>query len=525
VIVLIGFMGAGKTTVGRLVATRVGLPFVDTDEVIESREGRTIPELFEEGGEPAFRELERGAVLEVLDGPEAVVALGGGALGDPAVARALAGKDVVLLEVSLPEARKRTGEGRSRPMLQRDPLTLLKARRASYESAARATVATDGRTPEEVARAIAISLLGDAAAGELLRRVVVPLGRRSYEVVVGPDLLARLDGFLPDLPGAEKAFLVSDSGLDRSVEAAEGALLSRGLKVESIRLEGTERSKSVEVVAGLWDELAARGAHKRDLVLGLGGGVVSDVAGFVASTYARGMPLVHLPTTLLAQVDAAIGGKCGVNLPAGKNLLGAIYQPRAVICDIGVLSSLPDEEFRSGMAEVIKYGLIADPSLLADVGETYRKARDGDPPTLVSVVARCAAIKASFVASDEHDSGRRAFLNYGHTFAHAIERSHRFGGIRHGEAVAMGMMAAAYLSHEVGRLSEDGVAVHRDALESVGLPCTMELELEELESAWQHDKKYSEGVRFVLLNEIGHPQAGISVDRPSLRRALSRLAG
>lgn len=524
-IVLIGFMGAGKTTVGRLVAARLGLPFLDTDELIVQKQGRSIAEIFRDNGEPAFREFEREIVLETLSGPDAVVSLGGGALADPVVTAALQGKTVVHLEVSWAEVERRLGRDMSRPMLARpDPLALYKARRSTYEMVRAMTVDTDEHTPEETSRIIAIAAGGPRAAEEHSQRVVVPLGDRSYEVVVGRDLIAGIADHIPSLERAEKAFLVSHPSTERFAKEAEVALLGNGVQVHQLSIDEGERSKSLESVQRLWSELAAREAHRNDLMVGVGGGVVSDVTGFVAATYARGLQLVNVPTTLLAQVDAAIGGKCGVNLPEGKNLIGSIFQPSVVLCDVDVLASLAQEELRSGMAEVVKYGFIADPEFLDGIGRKARLLYEGDARTTVSLVTRSAATKASFVATDERDHGRRAFLNYGHTFAHAIEKLTGFGDVRHGEAVALGMMAAAYLSHELGRLNEYGVALHKRVLEDVGLPTTAELDPKELQDGWRHDKKYRKGVRFVLLNDIGVPEAGVKAPGPAVRAAIERMS-
>ncbi|MFP5353155.1 MAG: 3-dehydroquinate synthase [Actinomycetota bacterium] len=524
-IVLIGFMGTGKTTVGRMVAARLGLPFIDTDEAIEQRQGRSIRQIFEESGEPAFREIEREVVLAALGGDEAVVALGGGALGDPVVAALLQGKTVVHLKASWAEIQRRLRGDTARPLLRRhDPRALYEERSALYEMVGTLAIDTDDRSVADIALEIAIAVAGASAAEEHTQRVAVPLGDRSYEIVVGRDLVTRFDEFVPSLDAAEKAFLLGHPSTERFLKELSEALGARGVEVHVLTIPEGESSKSLSTIETLWDDLARREAHRADLVVGVGGGVVCDVAGFVAATYSRGLKLAHVPTTLLAQVDAAIGGKCGVNIPAGKNLIGAIYQPSVVLCDVDVLASLPQEELRSGMAEVVKYGFIADPESLSGMADTAKRLYDGDGCTTVSVVTRAAATKASFVATDERDFGRRAFLNYGHTFAHAIERLSGYGGIRHGEAVALGMMAAAYLSHELGRLSEYGVALHKRILDDVGLPTSAELDAADLQAAWKHDKKYDGGVRFVLLNDIGIPESGIAAPTSAIRAALERMS-
>lgn len=523
-IVLIGFMGAGKTTVGRILAARMGLPFVDTDQLASDRAGMSISEIFSKKGEPAFRELERDVVHETLGGRDSVVALGGGALGDPAIATALQGSSIVQLRVSWSEARRRLGDGASRPMLHTaDPKALFDQRQGLYEMVAKHHVATEGRRPEEIANEIAVLVGGPQVTDEQPQRVVVPLGQRAYDVVIGRDFLSRLSHLVPAAQEAEKAFLISHPSLDRFTKEAIDALEGAGTKTVLLHVAEGERSKSLAVTEDLWRRMAEEKARRHDLVIGVGGGVICDLAGFVAATFNRGMGLVHIPTTLLAQVDAAIGGKCGVNIPEGKNLIGAIYQPSVVLCDIDLLASVPQEELRSGMAEVVKYGLIADPEILDGIEEKAQKVYDGDARSLVGVVSRSASVKASFIASDERDEGRRAFLNYGHTFGHAIERLGGFEGVRHGEAVALGMMAAAYLSQGLGRLNEYGVEVHRRALQEVGLPIAADLSLDAMEEAWQHDKKFKGGVRFVLLDEIGRPQSGIPADRGAIGAALARM--
>jgi 3-dehydroquinate synthase/shikimate kinase/3-dehydroquinate synthase len=523
-IVLVGFMGAGKSTVGRILAARVGAPFVDTDALIEGRWGAPIAKIFTEEGEPAFREIERGIVAEVLEGEEAIVALGGGALTDPATTTALQWHTVVWLDVSYGEAMRRVGEDAGRPMLTvADPKALYEQRKGIYERVADHRVRVEGIDSEEVVSAIASKIGGLRARPDPVRRVTVALGDRSYDVVVGRGISEQVTTFVPPTPNAEKAMIVTHASLAPMAKQVAASLESRGLATGILPVPEGEVSKSIVVAESLWEQMVDGGWHRSDLVVAFGGGVVSDLAGFVAATYNRGVPLLNVPTTLLGQVDAAIGGKTGVNLPQGKNLVGAIHQPLVVVCDVDLLRSLPPEELRSGLAEVVKYGLIADATLLALVERQARAILSGDPEVLLDVVTRCVAVKASIVASDENERGVRAHLNYGHTFGHAIEHAAEFRGLRHGEAVALGMMAAAYLARELGRIDEDVVQTHRRVLQAMELPVTASLDLAALERAWRHDKKYQSGVRFVLLSAIGRVEAGIEAPRPALERAIERM--
>lgn len=287
-IVLVGFMGAGKTTIGRLLAAKVGLPFVDTDDLVQTRAGMSIPEIFAKVGEPGFRDLEREVALETLQGPESVVALGGGSLGDPAVATTLQHASVVHLEVSYGESRRRLGDGAGRPMLgATDPRALYDSRLRSYELVSQVSVPTDHRSPEELARQIAVELKGSSVAQEKVQRVVVPLRDRRYEVTVGRELLARLPSLVPGLSEARRAFVVTHPSLDRFAKEIELSLSESGCKTEQLRIPEGEGSKSLETVTTLWGALAERQAHRTDFVIGVGGGVVSDVAGFVAATYRK----------------------------------------------------------------------------------------------------------------------------------------------------------------------------------------------------------------------------------------------
>ena len=521
-IVLFGFMGAGKTSIGKLVARRTGLPFIDTDAEVQRRAGKSISQIFEQDGEGAFRSMEREVVANALEGPESVIALGGGAVIDPATRSAIEwAKHRFYLKVSFGDAMKRAGDG-TRPLLQKgDSRALYGDRLRVYERIPATPIDTTGRDPEGVAAEIAAALgHADTGAGDA-NTVAVPLGARSYDVIVGDGLWRRLGSILPKILEAETAFVVTHERLD--VTHVATALRERGLKVETTVVPEGEASKSLEQAGGLYDWLASASAHRKDLLVGIGGGVITDLVGFVASTYNRGMPVAYLPTTLLGQVDAAIGGKTGLNLTFGKNLVGTVHQPVVVVCDTSILTTLPDAELRSGMAEVVKYGLISDPGLLEVVRNGGDKLQAREPGWLIEVVTRSAEIKAGFVAGDERESGIRAHLNYGHTFAHAIERNAGFVGIRHGEAVALGMMAAAYLAHDMGRIDEELVRLHRDVLAEVGLPISADLDLADLEEGWLRDKKFAGEVSFVLLAGLGEPESGVKAPRSSLIAAVGRM--
>jgi 3-dehydroquinate synthase len=350
----------------------------------------------------------------------------------------------------------------------------------------------------------------------------VDLGTRSYPIVVGADLLVRAREFI-EAPKAETIALVSDA----AVAGLHGGSARRGLestaaRVEQFTLEPGEASKSAETLESLWRWLAGIGMHRSDLVAALGGGVVGDVAGFAAATYNRGVPLVQLPTTLLGQIDSAIGGKTAIDLPEGKNLVGAFHQPKAVICDTATLQTLPDAVFTTGMAEVIKHALIAEGTLADRLGAQSDAITSRDPEALTTLVVEAAGVKVRVVEEDETEQAARAFLNYGHTLAHALETVAGYAGRSHGEAVAIGMMFAANLATELGYA--DRVGIHRSLLETYGLPTTgAGYEYEDVARAWLTDKKYDAGMRFVLLEDLGRPVLVRDVPESALRKAYEAV--
>jgi 3-dehydroquinate synthase len=301
-------------------------------------------------------------------------------------------------------------------------------------------------------------------------------------------------------------------------------LASRELHVVPLAVPAGEDAKSLRVYETLLHQLATQEAHRDDVVVALGGGAVGDLTGFVASTYMRGMPVVQVPTTLTGMVDSAIGGKTAVNLPEGKNLIGTFHQPVAVIADVGTLATLPDRHYRTGLAEVAKYGLTLDLELLAGLEEDPGPVLARDPDALEALVARCAAAKARMVAADERDTGARLILNYGHTLGHAIERLDAFAGRTHGEAIAIGMIFAARLAHARGLADAALAARTQRLLKALGLETDGPLpSVREVLDAFRMDKKFHGTVRFVLLEDVGRPIVVDDVATDDVREVLIEM--
>ncbi|MEE8601174.1 3-dehydroquinate synthase [Euzebya tangerina] len=347
--------------------------------------------------------------------------------------------------------------------------------------------------------------------------IPVHLGARSYDIHVGAGILDQLDELVPWPTHARTAVVITNGVVADHYGGRVAAAIERaGLVVRSIRVPDGEQAKSTDTLAQIWQRMAGVPLLRDDVVIALGGGVVGDLAGFAAATWNRGVALVQVPTTLLAQVDSAIGGKTGINLAQGKNLVGAFHQPLAVISDVEVLATLPSRERRAGLGEVAKYGFIADPVVLDLLEDRPGSATAGDPAVLAEIVRRGSTVKAEVVSEDEFESGRRALLNYGHTIGHAIESLTAYDTYRHGEAVGLGMVAAAQLGERLG-ISEPGLADRTiSVLDGLGLP-TRGLRLDPRD-VWQvmaRDKKARDGVRFIISER---PGKAIVIDEP--RRSL-----
>jgi 3-dehydroquinate synthase len=358
-----------------------------------------------------------------------------------------------------------------------------------------------------------------------VRNVTVPLGNRSYRIKIGAGLLSRLGNECRRLGLGSRCAVITDSNVAPFyARATHATLADAGFEPVLITVPAGETAKSLRTVQFCYDELVVQHFERRSFIVALGGGVVGDLAGFVAATYLRGIPFVQVPTTLLAQVDSSVGGKVGVNLPAGKNLVGAFHQPKLVLCDLDTLATLPAREYRSGLAEVIKYGIIYDEALFARLERQMPALLKREAKTLAAVIARCCEIKAEVVHQDETESGLRAILNFGHTIGHALEAISNYGKYLHGEAISIGQVAAARLS--VRRLGLPPAHLERitTLLQRAGLPTEMELgdhQRQSLLAAMKLDKKVSGGeLKLVLARKIGEVQFGQKVPGALILRIL-----
>ena len=498
-LIFIGFMGAGKTSAARAAAGVLGVRAVDADHEIERQLGTTIEEYFETHGEAAFRAVEEEVVCGLLERTAApVVSLGGGAVTSERVRALLARHTVVLLDVDIETAWRRAGNKRRPLARDRERFVALHAeRRPLYDSLADAVLLDSSR--DEVRRAVhAVRSLSRAPAGTKLVWAAAASG--SYPVYLGEGLVG--SAFWP-VPG--RRFVITDDEVGARYRVKDAAA--------ELSMPAGEEHKTLATVERLLRALAAAGMDHDDHVVALGGGVVGDVAGFCAAVYQRGVRVVQVPTTLVAQVDSAYGGKTGVDLPEGKNYAGAYHQPAAVMVDPSTMATLPQAELASGWAEVIKTALIAG-------GPLWERVREGAPLDRDLVLA-CARTKLAVVAGDERDAGRRQILNLGHTVGHAIETVTGYRRYRHGEAVGLGLLAALELSGQAALRAE--VAALLDAR---GLPTSLDRAVEPgaVVAATRRDKKRRGGrVGFVLVESPGDVRPGRPVEEGELRRAVAEL--
>ncbi len=586
-IVLVGLSGSGKTAVAGRLARRLSWDHLDTDDMIVETEGRDIPRIFAESGEAEFRRLEREAVARVVALDRVVIATGGGAVLDPENrVRLWRNAFVVHLETrptALVERIENSRRGASaRPLLAgddpRDRLEQLRAERGPLYALADWTVRTEGLNPNQVATEVAAGwerhaatlvvrphrldevrearglapadarapTLGrlasesatrsdtprrdlptageDAADPDLAARVETPSG--AYPVYAGWDALARLPRWLRDARLGPVVHVVAD----RAVAGLYGArlmdvLAEGGFEPLMHALDLNEARKTLEAAEEVYDALVAARAERKHTILAFGGGVATDLGGYVAATYLRGLPLVQVPTSLLGMVDAAIGGKVAVNHRAGKNLIGAFYQPRLVVADAALLSTLPRREYISGWAEVIKHGLIMDTELLDWLEQDAESLLALAPEPLTRALRRSIALKAAVVGADEREDGPRLTLNYGHTIGHGLEAATGYHALLHGEAVAIGMCAAAEIARALGLIDSALVERQNTLIARFGLPSRApEVEVDSVLAAMKLDKKIvGKSLRFILLDRAGHTVIRDDVPAELVRDAIEMV--
>ncbi len=512
-VVLIGMPGSGKTAVGRKVAETLGWSLLDTDEMIARRTGRSVADLFAEGGEVDFREAERVVVREAAKTRRAVIATGGGVVLDARNMAALRRHGFIVSLAAAPEVllARMGADGGGRPLLAPDAparvQTLLAERALRYDDA---DVVLDAARPIEQ---LADDVLA-AVAAQAGDTVTVDLSERTYPVRIGAGILDLLGWEIRrTLPAAQAVILTHPRLWRRFGVRVEPALAAAGLSALVVSVPEGEGSKSLRRASAVFDRMATAGIDRTAVVIGLGGGVIGDLAGYVAGTYMRGLALVHLPTTLLAQVDSAIGGKAAVNHPRAKNLIGVFHQPAMVMADVETLKALPMREVHSGLAEVIKYGMVCDAELLAYVEERMDALLRREVDALRKCVRWCASIKARIVHEDERERGPRRLLNYGHTVGHALEIL-AGGSLTHGEAIAVGMNVEARIAGRLGLAAEEVVRRQEALLRHAGLPTAIPRDgpgVDETLGAMRLDKKVRHGE--LRLTLVGDPGKGV-IDEP-----------
>jgi shikimate kinase/3-dehydroquinate synthase len=532
-IFLVGLMGSGKTTVGRALAKRLNKRFFDSDHEIEARTGASIPLIFEIEGEASFRQREADMIRDLTACEGVVLATGGGSILDPQSRAYLKSRGLVIyLRAGVSSILLRTGHDKNRPLLQtadpRGRLEELSAQREPYYQEVADLIIETGRPnvqylvqtivaylenlPEQ-SKGAAFSGADSQTMTESRQALAEPitlqvdLGERSYPITIGHSLLASGERIADAVDGERAAIVTNTVVGPLYLDQVAQSLRAAGKRVTEIVLPDGEEEKTWENLQRIYDALLREQCDRKTTIVALGGGVVGDMAGFAAASYMRGVPFVQVPTTLLAQVDSSVGGKTGINHPLGKNMIGAFYQPKAVIADTATLQTLPQRELSAGLAEVIKHGAIIDAPFFDWIESNIARLMARDPEALAYAIRRSCEIKADVVRQDEREGGLRAILNFGHTFGHAIESGMGYGQWLHGEAVGCGMVMAADLSQRLGYID----AAARDRLaalvQAAGLPHRApDLGAQRWLELMQVDKKNEGGqIRFILLKPLGTP--------------------
>ncbi len=502
-------MGTGKSSVGRRLAHRLSLRFVDTDKVIEKQEGQAISNIFKNHGEGYFREIEKEALKRICKDEGLVIATGGGAVVDPKNLKVMKNSGAVVCLTASPEViYNRVKRVNTRPLLLKngklDVIKKLLKKREPFYNRADLVIDTSDKGIDEVADAIMDSLNLFNNSGKTSTRV--ELGDRSYPILYQSDQFEKI-GYILKRHGLYKKVALITNPTVRGLYGRQvtQSLKNAGFEPSLIEIPDGERFKSLKWVSKIYDELLKAHMDRNSSLIAMGGGVIGDITGFVAATFLRGVPFVQLPTTLLAQVDSSVGGKTGVNHPLGKNLIGAFYQPKIVIIDTGFLNTLKLRELKAGLAEVIKYGVIRDERLFSYLEDNIEAILSLKKGPLIRIIKRSCEIKAGVVEDDEREDGIRAILNFGHTFGHAIETNTGYRRFRHGEAVALGMILASRFSNAIGLCKGNVEERIKGLLIKTGLPSdTSSFAAEDIIRVVEFDKKViKEHLRLVLVRKLG----------------------
>ncbi|PKO21783.1 MAG: 3-dehydroquinate synthase [Chloroflexi bacterium HGW-Chloroflexi-1] len=540
-IILTGFMGTGKTTVGKEVAARLGRRFVDLDDLIVERAGKSIPDIFAQDGEPAFRDLESAVCQELREPAGLVIATGGGAVIDPANREALsAGGVIICLEAAAEVIVARLAGGNGRPLLsgpdRGQRIADLLAQRAdaykplphhldtsklSIAAIAERVMGIAARLPEGGHRLIVdfglrISDYPHSDSRSAIRSPQSEIG--SYDVLIADGLLAQAGQRLvaAGLRPGRCAVVTNPTVGAHYAKTLAGALAAAGFEPVIFEAPDGEAYKTLVTVGHLYTQFAEARLARGEPVIALGGGVIGDMAGFVAATWLRGVPFVQSPTSLLAMVDASGGGKVAVDLPAGKNLVGAFKQPAVVLIDPATLKTLPGAEFRAGLAEILKAAIIGDPAL-------FEQLAGNGPVSLVGMIADAVRVKARIVERDPFEAGDRAWLNLGHTFGHALELLSDFT-LRHGDAVALGTVAAAEMSAVLGHCDRTLPVRVRSVAGRLGLPTSHAFDPSAALTAMATDKKRrGRRLRFVLPVRVGEVALVEDVPEAAIKAAFESI--
>ena len=524
-IVLTGFMGTGKTTVGLLLAERLDRTFIDVDTQIEAHFGKTIPEVFADEGEAAFRVAESQICARLGREQSLIVSTGGGALVNPGNRAALAESGTLIcLTATLDEILSRLESMVNRPLLPDDPdekrrriRDLLYERRHAY-AAIPQQIDTTGRDPAAIVDLVLEALEADMEVPGMIRIPVVSPSNR-YHICIGEGLLANAGMLLRNRglrPGGA-AIVTNPIVGEAYAETLADSLRGVGFQPTICLLPEGEGYKTLDSIRSLYDQFLVAGLDRRSPIISLGGGVIGDMAGFAAASYLRGVPFVQIPTSLLSMVDASVGGKTGVDMPQGKNLVGAFKQPEVVIIDTAVMETLPGREFRAGLAEIIKHGILGAPDL-------FEQLEEHGPTSLNHLVADAVRVKVDVVEEDPFEQGRRATLNLGHTFGHAIELVSEFD-VGHGEGVALGLVASAQMAAMLDRCTPELAERIEALVDRMGLPTRISgYDIDAVMAAMLHDKKRSgKTLRFVIPQALGDV---VVIDNPGdayVRAALQHV--